>query len=1186
MRTTLKAFLTIALGLILHASLSAQTTSGSISGIVKDAQGATVPNAKVSITSTSRGDTVTTDTDSEGHFVFPQLQPGTYSLRIEGSGFKTFEKSGVVLNANDKISAGEITLEIGAVAESVTVTARGAELQTESAERGNALVGTVLDNIAVNSRSYLALVGLAPGVVSTANLQVAGHGGLGAISANGARSNQNNLTLDGIGNVDTGNNGDQLATLSLDAVAEYKILTANYQAEYGRSSGAQISVVSRGGGSDFHGSGFLYHRHEGLNANNWRNNRDGTSRNLYRFNDYGYTIGGPIFYPGKFNRERDKLFFFWSQEFQRQLRPQGERRVTMPTELERRGDFSQSVDRDNNPFPFIRDSTTGKPCSRTDTSGCFADGGVLGRIPANRLYGPGLAILKIFPLPNAISPGNRGFNFISQISDSYPRREDLIRIDWNPSESWRVFGRYVNNFDSVTSNYGSFVLGANFPLVRITDARPGRALALSATKIINPTTVNEVTWGFGHNQINIDPVNDGLTRTKTNLKDLPVLFSSAIQKDFIPQFAFGGRISNGPNFGTNNAPFFNYNTTFDFVDNFSKVFNQHSIKTGVYFQRSKKDQTSFANANGNISFSDSSSNPFDTGFAFANAATGVYNTFNQASLYATGQYRYNNIEFYVQDNWKVTQRLTLDYGMRFYWIEPQYDKLLQTSSFLIDRFDAKKAVRLFRPAFDSKGVKIGIDPATGLTTDALNIGKIVPNSGDLLNGIVQAGKGIERGLMENRGIHYGPRFGFAYDIMGHRNLVVRGGAGVFYDRFQGNETFDMLTNPPTTVSPTLQNGLLKDIDPDKVLLAPSNLHAFSHDGKVPTVYNFNLGVQVKLPAAFMMDVSYVGSQSRHLLQRFNINAIPYGATFRPENQDPTKVKANPNAVLGSNALDADFLRPFPGFGNITLHQMGASTNYNSLQTTLDRRFLNGLLLGVSYTWSRALGSSAGGDGNFFRIDQFNRLSNYGLLSVHRKHNLVVNYVYELPKISRWMGGHSIARTALDNWQISGVYRYQSGAPYGLGFSIPAIGNAQLTGSYTEGARVRIVGDPGIGNGSETYRQFNTAAVTIPQPGSLGLESGRDFLIGPGINNFDFSLQKSFPLGESRRLELRADAFNVFNHTQFSGVNSTLNVRSLTDPTPTNLPFDAKGNLVNRNGFGTVGGARDPRIMQLVVRVKF
>ena len=299
-------------------------------------------------------------TDAEGRFVFTNLLPGRYTLTVEMQGFKKLERTDINLLANDKITVGVITLDVGSISDVVEVQAQSTQLKTESAERSDAMTATELENVAVNSRSYLQLVGFLPGVVSTANLNTGGHAGLANISANGARFDQNNLTLNGLGNVDTGNNGDQLATISLDAVQEFKVLAGTYQAEYGRSSGAQISVVTKSGTTAFHGSGYWWHRHEGLNANNWKNNRDGLQRNLFRFNDPGYTIGGPVYIPNHFNRNKDKLFFFFAQEFQEQLKPQSRRDMTVPTALERKGDFSASVDKNGNPV-VIKDPTNGQP---------------------------------------------------------------------------------------------------------------------------------------------------------------------------------------------------------------------------------------------------------------------------------------------------------------------------------------------------------------------------------------------------------------------------------------------------------------------------------------------------------------------------------------------------------------------------------------------------------------------------------------------------------------------------------------------------------------------------------------------------------------------------------------------------------------------------------------------------------
>jgi hypothetical protein len=1188
---------------LLSATLPAafgQTTSGSIAGSITDPNKATIANATVKLTDEAKGFSLTANTDSEGRFVFPQVPPSTYILSVEAPGFKKLERTDLVLVANDKLTLGELVVEVGATSETVTVTAGATQVQAESAERSYAIQGAAIQNIAVNGRGFTPLASLAPGVIFNTNTGSADT--VQNIFANGLRGSANNLQLDGISIVDTGNNGT-LLNISLDSIAEFKVLTSNYQAEYGRAAGAQISAVTRGGARDFHGSFYVFRRHDGMNANTWINNRDSTSTN--RINkprldqrDIGFTIGGPVYIPKLFNEDRQKLFFFFSQEHQKRfIPPASPTRVTVPTAAERLGDFSKSVDNSGNPFPFIRDTSTGLPCSASDTRGCFRDGGVLGKIPANRLYALGLNILNIYPLPNTAGVG---FNYITEAPTNQPERQDLLRIDANLSSNWRLSGRYVNNKSDRLFAYGSFVLADNLPDYPAKFLFPRYSWSVTATGSLNPTTILEMTVGVSHNAIDILPGNPKFNRTDLGLAAFPTIFPSAVQLDLPPQFAFGGRISNGPNVGSNNAPFTNFNTVRNVITNFSKVWGSHTLKAGIFWENSFKPQSSFANNNGSINFSNDANNPLDSGFGFANAALGVYNTYNQASGYFIGKYRYNNLEWYVQDNWKAHPRLTLDYGMRFYLIQPQYDEDLQTANFLPSRFNPADAPLLFRPvclngaascsganrrAVDPRLLTSGFIASTTNTLEGVYVGRLVPNTGKLLNGLVQAGAGIEKGLYKNRGIHFAPRFGFAFDVTGKQEFIVRGGAGMFYDRPQGNVVFDLLRNPPTTLEPTFNFGRLQDIGTGPLLLAPPGLVAYDREGKSPTSYAFNLGVQYKLPLDSVLDVSYVGTVGSHLLQRRNLNAPAYGAAYLAQNQDPTLA---PSATPGATALPTDFLRPFQGFGQIQYIEPASSSNYHSLQTSLQRRFNKGLLLGVNYTWSKALGTQGQdlpGITSFGapRIDGNQRNANYGPQDFDRPHNLNINWVYELPRAT----DNKVLGHALNNWQLSGIYRYQTGAPYNIGFSIPGISAYTLTGTQNiEGARIVVTGDPGSGHSSDPFRQFDVTKFTTPSPGSLGLESGRNFLYRAPINNWDISLAKRFVIKEQVKIEVRLDTFNTFNHTQFDAVNATLNVRSLTDPTPTNLPFDGAGNLVNRNGFGTIQSVRPPRNMQLSAHIQF
>jgi hypothetical protein len=723
------------------------------------------------------------------------------------------------------------------------------------------------------------------------------------------------------------------------------------------------------------------------------------------------------------------------------------------------------------------------------------------------------------------------------------------------------------------------VLGSNTPLSPIQYANPGYSWAVGSTYIFTPTLTNEVNIGLSNNSILIDETTDAYTRTKSGV-NLPLLYTSAVQKDYVPQVAFGGsRLANSPSFGTGNAPFINYNTTIDATDNLSKVWGRHTIKGGMYFQRSRKNQTSFGNFNGNYNFADNSSNPYDTNFGFANAAIGVYNSFSQAANMVNGQYRYSNLEFYLQDTWKVTSRLTLDYGIRTAWYQPQYDVSQQASTFVLSQWSATSAPRLYQPAIVN-GVRSALDPTTNQSLPAAFIGFIVPGTGPITNGIAQGGQNnFTKYLQNSPPLQWGPRVGIAWDITGKQNFVLRTGAGIYYDRYQGNRVFDFVRNPPLGIEPVLNYGFVNTISPSSALLSPPSMYAADPVGKIPTVYNFTMGLQSKLPYGLVLDTAYVGALFRHLQDNRNLNPVPYGADFLPQNQDPT---LSSTALLGSSALPQNFLRPMRGIGSVTIYEGAATGNYNSLQVSVNRRY-GALFVGMAYTWSKDL-TTASGDTSAFRVDQYNRFANYGPSSNDRRHNFALNYVYNLPGLR---DKSALTRAIFGGWQISGVTRFLSGSPITPGYSISGAGSANITGSNTEGARIGVVSGVNPNTGSDDpYNRINPAAFTYPRVGSLGLESGVGFLTGPGLNNWDISLQKQFSIKERAKLQFRIDTFNTFNHTQFSGLNSTLNFTAYPNPTPSNLYLKADGTVNNINGFGTVNGARDPRILQTMIRFEF
>ena len=779
-------------------------------------------------------------------------------------------------------------------------------------------------------------------------------------------------------------------------------------------------------------------------------------------NDYGFTLGGPVFFPG-FNENKKKLFFFWSEEWQKRKDPVSNRDTRVPTALERAGDFSQSLDSSGNPFPYIRDYQLAQAnptwgCNATDQRACFADGGVLGRIPQNRLYANGLAALNIYPLPNFTA--GSGVNYTSQVPSDRPRREDLIRLDFQPSDNWRFTGRYMNDSDVELQAYGTTWAGSGsdqLPMP-VSHPLPGRNWMLSATGILSTTTSLEVSVGAARNALTYDLQAENLFRSAAGLTSFPYLYPDAPQGDYIPYFQFrGGRTGNAGQYQTNQGPFVNENKTFDALANLTKIWGNHASKFGVYYQHSYKAQSNFASFNSTVNFVDNSSNPYDTGYSYANAATGVFNTYQQANKFAYPEYVYKNFEFYGQDNWKATSRLTVDYGVRFYYMTPQWDQTLQASTFVPDDWSAANAPRLYYPvckngaATCSGSNLVGVDPANPANTvEGRFVGRLVQPTTDAqrFNGAYQAGQGINDTMYSGSVFKVSPRLGVVYDLTGEGRTIVRGGFGIFYDRPQGNIVFDTINNAPGLLQPTVQYGLLQNLtggsnDP----YAPLGLTPTAYDFVPPKVTAWNVGVQHKVWKAITLDVAYVGSKNENLIEQEQINALPLGTLFKPENQDPTRA---PSSTPGATALTTDLLRRYQGYGSVRWWAATGESNYHALQTSLNRRFDNGLMFSVFYVWSKALGT---GNSDWssripYSTDEENRRVNYSYVDYDRPHNFVFNFVYQTPKVASGVLG-----LLANEWQISGIYRYTSGRPYAIGWSIPGVGSNNLTGGTDVNARV-------------------------------------------------------------------------------------------------------------------------------------
>ena len=837
--------------------------------------------------------------------------------------------------------------------------------------------------------------------------------------------------------------------------------------------------------------------------------------------------------------------------------------MTVPTPAERAGDFSLTHDGSGNPV-IITDPTTGMPFPSN-------------KIPTGRQDANGIKILSFYPQPNVT--GHPDYNYTSQVSSGYPRRQEVYRGDWNINDKWRFFARVVKDTDLQIMPYGQWNASFNIPFGTLAFGQPGYSTVANVTTVINPTLTNELVFGFSHNYLTEFPTSDVFSSTKLGL-NFPLPFPKASPMDLIPNFHYN--VPNSPTTDFAGTPFINYNNTMEWHDNMSKVINSHRLKAGIYWQRSAKDQTATVPANATIDFSRNASNPGDTNWAFSNALIGNFNTFQQANHVLNGQYRYNNVEWFVLDSWKATPKLTIEYGLRFYIVQPQYDQVLQTSSFNPSLFDPKQTAVLY----GKNAAGLAVNPLTGQTAPAAFIAALVTGTGATTNGlytngIAQAGKGYPQGLIDSRGIQWGPRFGFAYNIF--PKTVIRGGGGVFYDRLEGNPIFDQLGNPPGTSQPTIYYGNIETAASTPGVFFPATLHGFDKHGQVPTTYNYNFSIQQELPHRFLLDLAYVGSVSNHLVYTMNLNGAPFGSAWLPQNQDPSKTPK----FDGTTTLPTNLFRPYLGYGDILMYSFGANSNYNAFQASLNRRLSSNFQIGFAYTWSKAMGVAQSNTDSLNPLNIKN--ANYGPLSFDHTHVAVLNYIYDVPKLAKPGNflGNVIGRAVFNNWVLSGITTFETGYPTTLSYSINNISSTSLftTGTSTWGPRVVIQGDPTQGGGS-TYEFINPAVFHPAQVGSVGMDSGVRNIREPGWQNWDISVFKEFPFWkEGNKIQLRLEMFNAWNHAEFNGFNNTVNFASIApNAAITNLSKQLGG--PQQFGFGALNSVRSPRIIQLATKIYF